>query len=224
MFSSGDMARATRYILGLVTFVGFVACQSAPSPIIVGDTYTNIQYEYSLRIPRGWEPQDAIPAQFSYFETLAKVDMNSLLLYNEKTGGLIAIMSYTNRIAYETYFDVSYEKWEQILLANKSSIEGKMQKVAFDHSIYMDNLNTTQLNYFLKQFAYKPERFLRVESSFMVEAQRVHYNFDTFLYPCRNNQSCEATIFLTCFDENLAQNQAAFEALLSSLQAHDYYD
>jgi hypothetical protein len=215
----------TAFLIGLTAMVALAGCRSVPKPIIVGDTYTNIHYEYSLRLPPGWEPLDTIPPGFGYFETLApRTEMRSLLLYNAETGGVIAIMNAVNRFAFKAYFDVSYEKWEQTLLDFKSSTEGKLPVVAYNHSIHMENLNTTQLNYFLSQFAYKPEKLFQVESSVEVDDQRAHYRFDTFVYPCRNSRSCEMTIFLTCFEENLAPNRAALEVLLSSLQAHDYYD
>lgn len=224
MYSGGAVARSALVTIGLVIFFGLAGCKSTPAPIIVGDTYTNIEYEYSLKMPRGWQPVNTIPAELKHFEKLAKADMFSLLLYNEKSGGLIAIMNKANRIAYEKYFDISYEQWDKILSRLKGSFEDDMPGMTFKHVIHMENLYNTQQNYFLNQFAYKPEKVYAVESSFDVEAQRVHLNFDSFLFPCRNTRSCETIIILTCFEQNLAQNQMDFEALLSSLYAHDYYD
>ncbi len=203
---------------------GFIGCKSTPSPIIVGDTYTNIQYEYSLTIPRGWTPVEDIPDHLKYFGTMTDADRCSLLLYNEASGGLIAIMNNTNRIAYENYFDISFEQWEKILLRLKGSFEEDLEDIAFKHAIHTENLYTTQQNYFVNQYAYKPEKIYRIETSFKVDEQRAHLNFDSFLFPCRNTRSCETVIILTCLDKDLVQNQTAYQEVLFSLRAHDYYE
>ncbi len=220
---SGRVHPASLYLALFMTVV-LGACRSTPAPIIVGDTYTNIQYEYSLKIPRGWAPVAAFPEKMKYFGSLADVDKCSLLLYNEASGGLIAIMNSTNRIAYDEYFDISGEQWEKILLKMKGSLEEDLEDVVFQHEVQTENLYTTQQNYFVNQYAYKPERIYRIESSFTVDAQRVHLNFDSFLFPCRNTRSCEAIIILTCPDETLVENQSAYQEVLLSLRAHDYYE
>jgi hypothetical protein len=224
MFSGFGMARAAIIIVGLVFFFGFTGCQSTPAPIIVGDTYTNIEYEYSLRMPRGWVPVGTIPAEAKHFERLATAEMCSLILYNPKTGGLIAIMNNANKIAYDQYYDISFEQWDKILLKLKASLEEDLPGMTFKHTVYMENLYTTQQNYFVNQYAYKPEKVYSVETSFEDEAGRVHFNFDSFLFPCRNTRSCEAIVVLACTDQKLSQNQQDFEAVLTSLQAHDYYE
>ncbi|MBL0713616.1 MAG: hypothetical protein JJV98_07920 [Desulfosarcina sp.] len=218
------MARAALFYILSIFSIGIAACATVPSPILVGDTYTNIEYEYSLQIPSGWEPRAEIPDALHYFGTLANADMCSLLLYNEKSGGLIAIMNSADRIAYEKYLDISYEKWDEIVSNLKTIFNEDVQGVALKHTIYMQNFVTTQQNYFVNQAAYKPEKIYRVESSFEVSERRAHLNFDAFLFPCRNTRSCKTIIILTCYDKDLAQNQLAFEAVLSSLKAHDYYD
>ncbi|MDJ0804262.1 MAG: hypothetical protein QNI97_15410 [Desulfobacterales bacterium] len=219
----GRVHPASLYLALFMTVV-LGACRSTPAPIIVGDTYTNIQYEYSLKIPRGWEPVAAFPEKMKYFGSLADVDKCSLLLYNEASGGLIAIMNSTNRIAYDEYFDISGEQWKKILLKMKGALEEDLEEVVFQHEVQTENLYTTQQNYFVNQYAYKPERIYRIESSFTVDAQRVHLNFDSFLFPCRNTRSCEAIIILTCPDETLVENQSAYQEVLLSLRAHDYYE
>lgn len=224
MFSGHGLARAAISIVGLIFLFGFAGCKSTPAPIIVGDTYTNIEYEYSMRMPRGWIPVETIPAEVKHFERLAKAKMCSLILYNEKTGGLIAIMNNANKIAYDKYYDISYEQWDKILLRLKASLEEDLPAMTFRHTLHMENLYTTQQNYFVNQYAYKPEKVYSVETSFEVEARKVHFNFDSFLFPCRNTRSCETIVILACADQNLVQNQQDFEAVLSSLQAHDYYE
>lgn len=224
MLTRSAMAGAALLIWGLVTVSGLYGCQSTPSPIIVGDTYTNIEYEYSLRIPRGWEPRQELPAEFNYFNKLANPEMCSLMLYNEKSGGLIAIMNNVNRIDYDQYFDISYAKWDEIISGLKSSLEEELPVVGFKHSVKMENLYTTQQNYFANQFAYKPDKVYAVETRFEIKDRTIHFNFDAFLFPCRNTKSCEAIIILTCDDKDFLENKPAFEALLSSLSMHDYYD
>ncbi|MDJ0668507.1 MAG: hypothetical protein QNJ61_14565, partial [Desulfobacterales bacterium] len=88
----------------------------------------------------------------------------------------------------------------------------------------MENLHTTQQNYFANQFAYKPEKAYGVETRFEIKDRTIHFYFDSFLFPCRNTKSCEAIVILTCNDEDLQKNRPAFEAVLSSLAMHDYYD
>ena len=224
MFTRSARPGVALFFWGVVAVSGFYGCQSTPSPIIVGDTYTNIQYEYSLTIPRGWEPVESFPDQMKYLGALADVDKCSLLLYNAGSGGLIAIMNSANRIAYKEYFDIRAEQWDQILLRLKVALEQDLEKVAFKHEVRTENLYTTQQNYFVNQYAYKPERVYRIETSFEVDAQRVHLNFDSYLFPCRNTRSCEAIIILTCLDADLAHNQSAYREVLLSLRAHDYYD
>ncbi len=224
MFSRLGLKRAVVFFSGIMILFGVSGCKSTPSPIIVGDTYTNIEYEYSLKIPRGWEPVEALPDQMDYFRKLADADRCSLLLYNQESGGLIAIMNNTNRIAYEKYFDISFEQWDKIILKLKGSFEEDLQDLVFTHAVHTENLYTTQQNYFVNQYAYKPEKIYRVETSFALDGQRAHLNFDSFLFPCRNSQSCETIIILTCLDSDLAQNQADYQDVLYSLHAHDYYE
>ncbi len=209
---------------GLIVMAMLGGCHSTPSPIIVGDTYTNIQYEYSLTIPRGWEPVEAFPEPMKYLDALADVENCSLLLYNEESGGLIAIMNSANRVAYDEYFDIRAEQWDKILLRLKVALEQDLENVTFKHEVRTENLHTTQQNYFVNQYAYKPERVYRIETSFEVDAQRVHFNFDSYLFPCRNTRSCEAIIILTCLEDDLAHNQSAYREVLLSLRAHDYFE
>ena len=209
-------------VLMVVAVLG--GCRSTPAPIIVGDTYTNIQYEYSLKIPKGWVPVEAFPEQMKYLGSLTDAEKCSLLLYNEESGGLIAIMNSINRVAYEEYFEISAKQWETILSRMRGALEEDLENVAFKHEVRTENLYTTQQNYFVNQYAYKPERVYRIETSFQIDAQRVHLNFDSFLFPCRNTRSCESIIILTCLDDDLAQNRPAYQEVLLSLRAHDYYD
>ncbi len=224
MLARIGLARPASIFLAMIMTAALGACRSTPAPIIVGDTYTNIQYEYSLKIPKGWAPVEAFPERMKYFGSLADVDKCSLLLYNEASGGMIAIMNSSNRIAYDEYFDISSEQWDKILLRMREALEEDLEEVAFKHEVRTENLYTTQQNYFVNQYAYKPERIYRIESSFKVDAQHVHLNFDSFLFPCRNIRSCEAIIILTCFDHDLTHNQSAYQEVLLSLRAHDYYD
>ncbi len=218
------VARAIIFISGFMLLCGLWGCRSTPSPIIVGDTYTNIQYEYSLTIPRGWEPIDEIPDEMSYFEERVRADMASLLLYNEDSGGLIAILNIVRDIAFEEYLDVSLEQWNRIVSRRKAFIVKDSPGKVITHALYPQNLYATQQNYFVSQFAYKPLTYLRVESSFEVASQRVHLNFDDYIFPCRNTRSCETIIILTCLDKDLVNNQSAYQDVLTSLQAHDYFD
>jgi hypothetical protein len=211
-------------IWGMMLFFGLIGCKSAPAPIIVGDTYTNIEYEYSLKIPQGWEPVETVPTAMTHFASLVNPEMCSLMLYNEETGGLIAVMNSANRIAYDQYFDISYKQWDKILLRLKASLEEDLTELSFNYTVHMENLYTTQQNYFVNQYAYKPEKVYSVDTRFKGETQKINFNFDSFLFPCRNVRSCEAIVILTCSDQNLTQNQQDFEAVLSSLRAHDYYD
>ena len=225
MFTSSAIARTPIIILGLVAVLMFWGCKSTPSPIIVGDTYTNIEYEYSIRIPQGWEPLNEIPDEFGYFKALPiNPEFCSLMLYNEKSGGLIAIMNSVMRIAYDDYFEVSYAIWDESLSGLKSTMEKDLKAVAFKYNINMENLHTTQQNYFANQYSYKPEELIGVESSFEFADQRAHFNFSNYWFPCRNTKTCKTIVILACYDQNLAQNQQAFGAVLSSLRAHDYYE
>ena len=224
MFTRSAMAGVALFIWGVVAVSGFYGCQSTPSPIIVGDTYTNIEYEYSLRIPRGWEPRKELPAGFDHFVSLTKSEMCSLMLYNEKSGGLIAILNNVKRIDYDEFFDISYANWDDKISRVKSIMEQDLTVLSFKYTIDMENLYTTQQNYFANQFAYKPEKVYGVETHFEIEDGTTHLNFDAFLFPCRNTKSCETLIILTCKDEDLLDNQPAFEIVLSSLRAHDYYE
>ncbi len=219
-----NLTRKAATVLWLVTALGLVACASVPSPILVGDTYTNIEYEYSLKIPRGWKPRKAVPAEFGYFEGLAKSDMCSLMLYNEQTGGLIAIMNNVNRIAFDQYFEISYAKWDEIVSGLEKSLEKDLPVAAFKHSVHMENLYTTQQNYFANQFGFKPEKVYTVETVLEIEDRKTHFNFNSYLFPCRNTKSCETIVILTCNDDDFLENKPAFEAVLSSLRAHDYYE
>ncbi len=224
MFFKLGLARAVILFSGLMILFGVSGCKSTPSPIIVGNTYTNIEYEYSLNIPRGWEPVEDLPDQMRYFRMLADADRCSLLLYNQESGGLIAIMNNNNRIAYEKYFDISLEQWDKIIMKLKDSFGEDLQDLVFSHAVHTENFYTTQQNYFVNQYAYKPEKIYRVETSFALDGQRAHLKFDSFLFPCRNTQSCETIIILTCLDDDLAQNQADYQDVLFSLRSHDYYE
>ena len=224
MFSRTAMARTAIIFWALVATSGIFGCQSAPSPIIVGDTYTNIQYEYSLTIPRGWAPLEKIPNEMGYFKDRIKADMASLLLYNEESGGLIAVMNIVRGIAFDQFLEVSDEQWTRIVARRKEVIVRDSPGKVIKHALYPQNLYATQQNYFANQFAYKPLKYLRVESTFEVDSQRVHLNFDDFIFPCRNTMSCETIVILTCLDKNLAVNQSAYQKVLSSLKAHDYFE
>jgi hypothetical protein len=79
--------------LALIVVMGLNGCSTIPSPLIVGDTYTNFEYEFSLELPRGWAPANDPSQALERYAHWVDDDMTSLVLTNDETQGLIAVMN-----------------------------------------------------------------------------------------------------------------------------------
>jgi hypothetical protein len=211
-------------LLVLSAFLGPGGCSLIPSPLIVGDTYTNFEYEYSLDLPEGWEPA---PDPSEALERCARwVDegMVSLVLTHPASDGLIAVFNGKQELAYPRYMGLAERYWADRIDTMHEHLKAEVDVQRYDYWIYKDNLVATQQNYFVSQRAYRPEKVFGVDARIIEGNVAKRLIFEWFLFPCQKDRSCQTIIMMICREDLYKENRPAFDAVVATLRAHDYYN
>jgi hypothetical protein len=210
--------------LALIVVMGLNGCSTIPSPLIVGDTYTNFEYEFSLELPRGWVPANDPSQALERYAHWVDDDMTSLVLTNEGTQGLIAVMNQRLELAYPRYIKLDERHWENRINEMRTRLEGEVNVRSYDYRIYKDNLVETQQNYFVSQRTFKPEKVFGVDTVILENAAKNQMTFEWFLFPCQKTRSCQTIVMLSCPVDYYEENRPAFEYIVTTLRGHDYYN
>jgi hypothetical protein len=221
-----QIQRIWRSIGGLVVLIviGLCGCSTIPSPLVVGNTYTNFDYEYSLDLPSGWVPADDQEQALERYARWVDEDMASLVLINSETQGLIAVMNQKMKLAYPRYLKLDEHHWEYRISEMKRRLEAEVDVQSYDFRIYKDNLVATQQNYFESQRAFKPEKVFGVDTRITEDKEKKQMAFEWFLFPCQKDRSCQTIIMLSCPEDHYEENRPAFEYIVATLRGHDYYN
>lgn len=195
-----------------------------PSPLIVGKTYTNFEYEFSLDLPDGWvvadDPSDALERRAPWVND----DMASLVLINVESQSVIAVLNQRNRLSYIRYMDLDIIYWERRIDDMRDRLDTRVDVLGYDYQVYKDNLLTTQQNYFMSQRDYQPAKAFGVEGRIVEDHVPKRLVFDWFLFPCQKDRSCQTIVMLSCREDRLEAEKTAFEHVVATLRAHDYYN
>jgi len=210
--------------LALILVMGLNGCSTIPSPLIVGDTYTNFEYEFSLELPRGWVPANDPSQVLERYAHWVDDDMTSLVLTNGETQGLIAVMNQKMKLAYPRYLKLDEHHWENRINEMRTRLEAEVNVRSYDFRIYKDNLVETQQNYFVSQRTFKPEKVFGVDTRIIENEAKKQMTFEWFLFPCQKNRSCQTIVMLSCPDDRYEENRPAFEYIVATLRGHDYYN
>ena len=208
----------------MVAIIALWGCSTIPSPLIVGNTYTNFEYEFSLDLPGGWIPADDQEKALERYARWVDEDLASLVLTNTETQGLIAVMNRKKKLAYPRYLQLDEQHWEYRISEMKRRLETEVQVLSYDYHIYKDNLVATQQNYFVSQRAFKPEKVFGVDTRIIENTEKKQMTFELFLFPCQKDRSCQTIIMLSCPEANYEANRPAFEHIVATLRGHDYYN
>jgi len=200
------------------------ACSTLPSPLIVGDTYTNFEYEFSLDLPSGWVPADDPSKALERYARWVDEDMVSLVLTNNATQGLIAVMNQKMALAYPRYLKLGEQHWENRINDMRKQLEAEVNVLSYDYHIYKDNLVATQQNYFVSQRTFKPEKVFGVDTRIIENMAKKQMSFEWFLFPCQKDRSCQTIVMLSCPEDHYEENRPAFEHIVATLRGHDYYN
>lgn len=204
--------------------MGINGCSTLPSPLIVGTTYTNFEYEFSLDLPRGWAPADDQSEALERYARWVDEDMTSLVLTNHETQGLIAVMNQKMKLAYPRYLKLDEHHWENRIKEMRKRLEAEVVVLSYDYRVYKDNLVATQQNYFVSQRVFKPEKVFGVDTRIIENSAKKQMTFELFLFPCQKDRSCQTIVMLSCPEDHYEQNRPAFEYIVATLRAHDYYN
>jgi hypothetical protein len=210
--------------LVVVAIIALWGCSTIPSPLIVVNTYTKFEYEFSLDLPRGWTPADDQEKALERYARWVDEDLASLVLTNTETQGLIAVMNRKKKLAYPRYLQLDEHHWEYRISEMKRRLETEVQVLSYDYHIYKDNLVATQQNYFVSQRAFKPEKVFGVDTRIIENTEKKQMTFEWFLFPCQKDRSCQTIILLSCPEANYETNRPAFEHVVATLRGHDYYN
>lgn len=215
-----------RWIGGLawIIVVSINGCSTLPSPLIVGNTYTNFEYEFSLDLPRGWAPVEDQAKALERYARWVDEDMASLVLTNNATQGLIAVMNQKMKLAYPRYLKLDEHHWENRINEMRTRLEAEVKVLSYDYRIYKDNLVATQQNYFVSQRTFKPEKVFGVDTRIIENSAKKQMTFEWFLFPCQKDRSCQTIVMLSCPEDNYEENRPAFEYVVATLRGHDYYN
>ena len=215
-----------RWVGGLAWIIVMVlnGCSTLPSPLIVGSTYTNLEYEFSLDLPRGWAPAENQAKALERYARWVDEDMASLVLTNNETQGLIAVMNQKMKLAYPRYLNLDEHHWENRINAMRTRLEAEVHVLSYDYRIYKDNLVATQQNYFVSQRTFKPEKVFGVDTKIIENTDKKQMTFEWFLFPCQKDRSCQTVVMLSCPEDRYEENRSAFEYVVATLRGHDYYN
>ena len=217
----GRMAICTlAAIAGLLALSG---CSMIPSPLIVGNTYTNFEYEFSLDLPEGWEAADDPVQALARYAGWVDDEMASLVLIHGPSEGVIAVFNQKKDLTFPRYIDLDERFWAHRIDEMKERLKHKVTVLDFAYWISKDNLVTTQQNYFISQRAYKPEKAFGVDALIAENQDRKRMNFEWFLFPCHRDHSCQITIMMACREDRYEETRPAFGRVVDTLRAHDYY-
>ena len=208
----------------LAAFLGPGGCSTIPSPLIVGNTYTNFEYEFSLDLPDGWmpasDPSDALAHRAPWVDE----GMASLVLINDESQSVIAVLNQRNRLPFPRYIDLDIVYWERRIDAMRARLDARVEVQRYDYQIYKDNLLTTQQNYFLSQRAYRPAKVFGVDGRIVEEQMPKRLIFEWYLFPCQKDRSCQTIVMMSCREDRLEVDRTAFDHVVATLRAHDYYN
>ena len=223
-FQDQTRPRFLALLMILITLWGPVACSVIPSPLIVGNTYTNFAYEFSIDLPDGWlpadDPEDVLERNFRWVDA----DMFSLVLVHPESQAVLAVLNQKQKLAFPRYIDLDVPYWEERIDAMRDRLEAEVEVQRYDYRIYKDNLVATQQHYFLSQRDYKPEKVFGVDAQFIENQVPKQLTFEWFLFPCQKDRSCQTIVMMTCRQEHFEENKAVFDDLVATLRAHDYYN
>lgn len=204
--------------------VVLAGCSMIPSPLIVGDTYTNFEYEYSVDLPDGWmiaeDSEDALEKHAGWIDG----DKASLVLIHPESWAVIAVLNQKQTLTFPRYIDIGAPYWEERIEAMRDRLDAEVDVGRYDYHIYKDNLVATQQHYFLSQRTYKPETVFEVDALFVEDQVPKQLLFEWFLYPCQKDRSCQTIVMMICREERLEEVKPAFDAMVAALRAHDYYN
>jgi hypothetical protein len=218
--------RGRRFLIWMVTAILALmgGCSTIPSPLIVGNTYTNFDYEFSLDLPSGWIPAEDPSDALAHHARWVDEDMATLVLIHEDDRGLIAVLNQKQELAYPRYMDLEEPYWEYRIDEMKTRLEAAVDVTRYDYQIFRGNLITTQQNYFESQRAFKPEKVFGVDARFVDHKEKKQMLFEWFLFPCQKNRSCQTIVMLTCPEDRYAENRPDFDHVVATLRGHDYYN
>jgi hypothetical protein len=218
---SGSRVLVTMFMIFFALIGG---CSTIPSPLIVGRTYTNFDFEFSLDLPHGWLPaedaEDALANDASWVDE----DMASLVLTNDRGRGIIAVMNQKHKLAFPRYMELEEPYWQLRIDDMKTHLAASVEVISYDYRIYRNNLATTQRNYFVSQRSFKPEKVFGVEAGIIDRTERKKMTFEWFLFPCQKDRSCQTIVMLACPEDSYAENRPAFDHIVATLRGHDYYN
>lgn len=199
-------------------------CSTIPSPLIVGNTYTNFEYEFSLDLPNGWAPADDPSDALERRAPWVDEDMASLVLINDESQSVIAVLNQRNRLPFPRYIDLDIRYWEQRIDGMRHELDAQVDVQRYDYQIYKDSLLTTQQNYFLSQRAYQPAKVFGVDGRIVEDHIQKRLVFEWFLFPCQKDRSCQTIVMMSCREDRLEADKPAFDHVVATLRAHDYYN
>ena len=195
-----------------------------PSPLIVGTTYTNFEYEFSLDLPAGWVPADDPQDVLERYAGWVDADMASLVLTRHDSPALIAVMNQKLKLALPRYINLDVPYWQERIEEMRNDLDAEVDVKRFDYHVYKDNLVTTQQNYFLSQRAFKPEMVFGVDALIVENQVPQRLIFEWFLVPCQKEHACQTIVMMMCREDRFEENKPAFDEIVGTLRAHDYYD
>jgi hypothetical protein len=216
--------RLLSLLMLLATLLGQAGCSVIPSPLIVGKTYTNFEYEFSADLPDGWvpaeDPEDVLERKAGWVDA----DMASLVLTRPDSQALIAVMNEKLRLALPRYINLDPPYWQERIEEMRDELDAEVEVKRFDYHVYKDNLVTTQQNYFLSQRAFKPEMVFGVDALIVENKVPQRLIFEWFLVPCQKEHACQTIVMMVCHEDHFEENKGAFDEVVGTLRAHDYYD
>jgi hypothetical protein len=208
----------------LIILMAPVTCAVIPSPLIVGNTYTNFEYEFSMDLPYGWFPADDPEAVLERNARWLDDDMISLVLVHPESQAVLAVLNQKQELPFPRYIDLDVPYWEERIDAMRERLEAEVGVQRYDYQIYKDNLVATQQHYFLSQRDYKPEKVFGVDALIIENQVPKQLIFEWFLFPCQKDRSCQTIVMMTCRQERFEEDKPAFDFIVTTLRAHDYYN
>jgi len=203
-----------RIIVVAISLFCLTACASYPKPKIENGTYTNYKYEFLIDLPEGWVVKDKYPESFKKLIPYENRQYTTLLLFNNKTNGMIGIENSKSIFPYHLVnfypegtlgSDINKSVRKNIIEA----LEKRKQEVTKNE--YCQNYE-----YLIPGQSHIMERCI-----FASEIQRMKLLNNGYFYGCHEDDTCFINLLLISdvltYDENLETYNKILKSLNKGL-------
>lgn len=210
-----------KFAMVVALLIGFTGCATYPPPIIHSDKATNFKYQYSVKIPQGWNAYTELPKDLKGQISSEGRKMVSLALVNKKAKGMILLMNNKEYTSFDKVLEKPNSHWQKAANDLKASMESGAEIGSYQSDIKVENLAATYDNYKSNPQSFKSKAWLEVEADVTFTMGDSTIGYDWFIHPCHKTNSCYTIVVSLSETDKYEANRPALKEVLQSLMMHD---